>query len=75
MKFSDSGTAAGLAVPGGKTVLFGQRVADRFAASGQPHLERERRFTLRTALAVMAHRDPRGLVVQHDVGESADAAA
>ena len=59
---------------GGKPVLLGQRVADRLAGSGQRHLERQQRPTLRTALAVMAHRDPRGLVAQDDVGEGADGA-
>ena len=71
VKFGDGGGAAGLAVPGGKPVVLGQRVADRLAGSGQRHLEREQRPTLRTALAVMAHRDPRGLVAQDDVGEGA----
>ena len=75
VKFGDGGSAAGLAVPGGKPVVLGQRVADRLAGAGQRHLEREQRSTLRTALAVMTHRDPRGLVAQHDVGEGADATA
>jgi len=74
VKFGDGCGAAGLAVPGGKPVVLGQRVADRLAGSGQRHLEREQRPALRTALAVVTHRDPRGLVAQDDVGEGANAA-
>src|SRR5690606_6638829 len=73
--FGDGRRATCLAVPGGKPVVLGQRVPDRLAGSGQGHFEREERPTLRTALAVMAHRDPRGLVAQDDVGEGADVAA
>ncbi|WP_156965495.1 hypothetical protein [Paracoccus sphaerophysae] len=69
VKFGDSGGAAGLAVPSGKPVVLGQRVADRLAGSGQRHLQREQRPTLRTALAVMAHRDPRRLVAQGVVAQ------
>lgn len=74
VKFGDSGSATGLAVPGGKPVLLGQCLADQLAGSGQRQLERQQRSTLRTALAVVTHRDPRGLVAQDDVGEGADAA-
>merc|ERR1711969_35790 len=39
VKFGDGCGAAGLAVPGGKAVVLGQRVADRLAGTGQRHLE------------------------------------